>query len=138
VKPEPIILIDTREQRPRTSPAPTVAADRTTIEKLFPVALRIVASVMRRGARTHQGKDWRAFPVGFHLARARRHLALLAAGDTREPHLFHAACRLLMELEHHHLSYLLDKLAGQHTKVARGKPRLIVKTGEASHKYVQS
>jgi hypothetical protein len=71
----------------------------TVIEKLFPVAARIVGAVMERGARTHQGEDWRALPAGFHLARARRHLDLLAVGDVSEPHLAHAACRLLMELE---------------------------------------
>jgi hypothetical protein len=69
------------------------------IEKLFPIAWRIVAGVMERGARTHQGADWRASSSGFHLARARRHLDLLAVGDMSEPHLAHAACRLLMELE---------------------------------------
>jgi hypothetical protein len=65
----------------------------------FPHALVVVNRVMERGARTHQGEDWRTLPAGFHLARARRHLDLLAAGDTSEPHLAHAACRLLMELE---------------------------------------
>jgi hypothetical protein len=70
----------------------------TVIEKLFPAASRIVAAVMERGARTHQG-DWRTLPAGFHLARARRHLDLLAVGDLSEPHLAHAVCRLLMELE---------------------------------------
>jgi hypothetical protein len=62
-------------------------------------ALRTVTEVMERGARTHQGEDWRALPAGFHLARARRHLDLLAGGDVSEQHLAHAACRLLMELE---------------------------------------
>jgi hypothetical protein len=71
----------------------------TVIEKLLPVAWRIVAAVMERGGRTHDGEDWRAAPAGFHLARARRHLDLLAVGDVSEPHLAHAACRLLMELE---------------------------------------
>ena len=66
---------------------------------LFPRALRTVTEVMERGARSHQGEDWRALPSGFHLARARRHLDLLAGGDVSEPHLAHAACRLLMELE---------------------------------------
>ena len=60
----------------------------------FPTALRIVAAVMERGARTHQGEDWRTLPAGFHRARARRHLDLLAGGDMSEPHLAHAACRL--------------------------------------------
>ena len=66
---------------------------------LFPNALRIVTEVMERGARTHQGEDWRALLGGFHLARARRHLDLLAAGDVSEQHLAHAVCRLLMEME---------------------------------------
>jgi hypothetical protein len=66
---------------------------------LFPRALRTVTEVMERGARTHQGEDWRTLPAGFHLARARRHLDLLAAEDVSEPHLAHAACRLLMEID---------------------------------------
>jgi hypothetical protein len=49
-------------------------------------ALPMIAAVMERGARSHQGEDWRAAPAGFHLARARRHLYLLAAGDVSEPH----------------------------------------------------
>jgi len=73
--------------------------DTRAMLELFPNALRIVTEVMERGARTHRGEDWRALPAGFHLARARRHLDLLVAGDESEPHLAHAACRLLMELE---------------------------------------
>jgi hypothetical protein len=71
---------------------------------LFPNALRIVTEVMERGADTHQGEDWRTLPANFHLARARRHLDLLAAGDARELHLAHAVCRLLMELERDEVS----------------------------------
>jgi Domain of unknown function (DUF5664) len=73
--------------------------DARAIRALFPRALRVVAAVMERGARTHQGEDWRALPAGFHLTRARRHLDLLAGGDVSEPHLSHVACRLLMALE---------------------------------------
>jgi Domain of unknown function (DUF5664) len=65
----------------------------------FPHALPVIEAVMERSARTHPGEDWRALPAGFHLDRARRHLDLLAAGDASEPHLAHAACRLLMALE---------------------------------------
>jgi hypothetical protein len=65
----------------------------------FPHAVTVIAAVMERGARTHQDENLRAMPVGFHLARARQHLDLLAAGDVSEPHLAHAVCRLLMELE---------------------------------------
>ena len=72
--------------------------DARSMLALFPRALRTVTGVMERGKRTHSG-DWRDLPANFHLARARRHLNLLAAGDASEPHLAHAACRLLMELE---------------------------------------
>lgn len=65
----------------------------------FPHALPAIAAVMERGARTHSREDWRAKPASFHLARARRHLDMLADGDTSEPHLVHAVCRLLMEIE---------------------------------------
>ena len=51
------------------------------LNALFPAASRIVAAVMARGARAHLGEDWRVLPAGFHLARARRHLDLLAVGD---------------------------------------------------------
>jgi hypothetical protein len=54
------------------------------IEKLFSAASRIVEAVMERGARTHRGEDWRTLPAGFHLARARRHLDLLAVGDVSD------------------------------------------------------
>ena len=55
----------------------------------------------RDGARRPHapGDDWRTLAAGFHLARAHRHLELLAAGDVSEPHLLHTTCRLLMELE---------------------------------------
>ena len=65
----------------------------------FPHALPVIEAVMERGARTHQGEDWRTLPAGFHLHRAQRHLDLLTVGDMSEPHLAHAVCRLLMELE---------------------------------------
>jgi hypothetical protein len=64
---------------------------------------------MKRGARTHQGEDWRAMLAGFRLARARQHLDLLAGGDTSELHLAHAACRLLMELERDDRDAFLDQ-----------------------------
>jgi hypothetical protein len=81
------------------APSPSLATVADGLDALFPTASRIVEAVMEHGARTRQGEDWRALPTDFHLARARRHLDLLAAGDVSEPHLAHAACRLLMELE---------------------------------------
>jgi hypothetical protein len=65
----------------------------------FPRALAVVASILKRGRATHVGQDWRELPAGFHVARAQRHLDLLARGDMTEPHLAHAAARLLMALE---------------------------------------
>lgn len=65
----------------------------------FSRALRIIGRVMARGRATHRGRDWRDSPAAFHLDRARRHLDLLARGDTSEPHLAHATCRLLIALE---------------------------------------
>jgi dATP/dGTP diphosphohydrolase len=62
----------------------------------FPRVLPVIAAVMERGTRAHQGEDWSALPVGFHLAPARRHLDLAAVGDANEPHLAHAVCRLLV------------------------------------------
>jgi hypothetical protein len=64
----------------------------------FTLALGVIKDVMERGRITHVG-DWRELPASFHIDRARRHLDLLAQGDTSEPHLAHAATRLLMALE---------------------------------------
>ncbi len=64
----------------------------------FERALAVIEAVMREGARTHAG-DWRTLPAAFHIAHATRHLELLAAADRSEPHLAHAATRLLMALE---------------------------------------
>jgi hypothetical protein len=65
----------------------------------FPHAIAIIATVMESGSRTHPENDWRFHPAGYHIERARKHLALLAAGDNSEPHLAHTATRLLMALE---------------------------------------
>ncbi len=54
---------------------------------------------MLRGAASHPGDDWRAYPPAFHIAKAERHLRLHREGDKSEPHLQHAATRLLMALE---------------------------------------
>jgi hypothetical protein len=64
----------------------------------FPHALAAIEAVMERGRLTHPPDDWRSRPAAFHVKRARRHLDLLAMGDDSEPHLAHAATRLLMAL----------------------------------------
>ncbi len=65
----------------------------------FSLALTIVGDVMVRGAASHPGDDWRAYPPAFHVAKAERHVRLYREGDKSEPHLAHAATRLLMALE---------------------------------------
>ena len=64
---------------------------------LFRGVLTEVAAVLERGRRTHS-IHWLGHPASFHVEHARRHLELLAQGDTNEPHLQHAATRLLMAL----------------------------------------
>ena len=62
-------------------------------------AIATIGRVMELGTTTHPDDDWRDYRVRFHVARAERHLRLLRKGDASEPHLEHAACRLLMALE---------------------------------------
>ncbi len=65
----------------------------------FSLALATVGEVMERGAASHPGDDWHTSPVSFHIQKAERHLRLHHEGDESEPHLAHAATRLLMALE---------------------------------------
>jgi hypothetical protein len=62
-------------------------------------ALGVVAATLADGRRAHSHDDGFCQPREFHIARARWHLELLAAGDAGESHLAHAATRLLMALE---------------------------------------
>jgi len=62
-------------------------------------AIGAVIDVIERGAATHPGDPWTAYPPSYHVARAIEHLRLLREGDEPEPHLEHAATRLLMALE---------------------------------------
>jgi hypothetical protein len=48
----------------------------------FPHGLPVIETVMERGARTHQGQDWRALPVGFHLCQRRLKTDPLLLGVT--------------------------------------------------------
>jgi hypothetical protein len=61
-------------------------------------ALRRIARVLNDGERKH-GDEWKERVPEFHVARAQEHLKLHRQGDIREPHLAHAASRLLFALE---------------------------------------
>ena len=67
-------------------------------------ALEAIDLVMERAVSSGKylpGDTWRGVPYAEHLARARAHLEFLSAGDTSEPHLEHAATRMLMALENY-------------------------------------
>ena len=70
-------------------------------EALFALrrALAVVATTLEGGWRKHPDGDGFRQTSEFHLERARRHLELIATGDNGEPHLAHAATRLLLALE---------------------------------------
>jgi hypothetical protein len=66
----------------------------------FDQALEVIAGVIRDGAASHPDNDWVERTPEFHIQGARLHLSLLCNGDraSREDHLAHAACRILMAL----------------------------------------
>jgi hypothetical protein len=68
----------------------------------FPLALAAINAVIDRAVasgRHPPGDTWREHPVVEHLRHAAVHLRKLERGDTSEPHLEHAATRVLMALE---------------------------------------
>jgi hypothetical protein len=58
--------------------------------------LHAVGGVLER--HKHKGEAWRRRSVGYHLRHAVKHLALHLVGVRGEPHLAHAATRMLMAL----------------------------------------
>lgn len=67
------------------------------LEKHVPSALRIVERVLSEGENTHENPwTWLAED---NLAHAVEHIRQHKLGDKSEAHLFHAACRMLMEVE---------------------------------------
>ena len=66
---------------------------------LPPRALLEVARVLKAGSERYGVDAWRRIPAPEHLNHALTHLLALLAGDTTEPHLAHAACRLLFALD---------------------------------------
>jgi hypothetical protein len=70
----------------------------------FALALAAVEAVIDRALASGKyppGDTWRERPVTEHLRHAVAHLRKLRCGDSSEPHLEHAATRILMALENH-------------------------------------
>lgn len=74
----------------------TQSSDSTTSVDLR-LALREVANTLKEGCRTRD--SWRDHDAAFHADRAIAHLEKWESGDDSEPHLSHAATRLLMALQ---------------------------------------
>lgn len=66
---------------------------------LPPLALLEAARVMTEGIKNHVQDDWKVEGPAFHVNRALTHLFLHLQGDTAEPHLSHAMCRLMFAVE---------------------------------------
>jgi|SRR5580704_15559918 hypothetical protein len=77
-------------------------------------ALREIASVLKAGYRKREEwrtqfayaialgltpEEWRTHDSAYHVGRALKHLTAWEDGDDSEPHLSHAATRLLMALQ---------------------------------------
>ena len=60
-------------------------------------ALREVAKTLREGSRKRD--EWKNHDAAYHADRALKHIEQWEAGDDSEPHLSHAATRLLMALQ---------------------------------------
>ena len=89
----PVVM---NEQGGRQSDSPYRA------DLLPPLALLAVAKVLKHGADKYAAWNWHAIPVADHVNHAIVHLLALAAGDTSDAHLDHAACRILFALDSHH------------------------------------
>lgn len=57
-------------------------------------ALLAIASVAGHGAKKYARNNWRKIPMHEHIRHALIHLFKIMAGDTTEPHLWHALTRL--------------------------------------------
>jgi hypothetical protein len=82
-------------------PSPTACPDPFPFRSdLLPArALLEVARVLKAGSERYGVDAWRRIPAPEHLNHALTHLLALLASDTAEPHLTHAACRLLFALD---------------------------------------
>lgn len=92
--------------------APTVTNERAGKQsetlyapiRLPPRALLDISVVLKQGADKYghdpRGQEnWRLISADEHINHALTHLLAYMAGDTRDDHLSHAACRLLFAME---------------------------------------
>lgn len=78
----------------------TQAAIPYTFTASFPHGgLLEVAKVIHKGLRRYQADNWRLIPQNDHIDHALTHVFLFLLGDRSEPHLGHAATRILFALE---------------------------------------
>jgi hypothetical protein len=84
-----------------TQQPPPSLIEKALLAELRPLqgALWEIAGILERGQTKHPDGDGFNQDTKFHVERARMHLEALAAGDTSESHLEHAACRLLMAIQ---------------------------------------
>lgn len=66
---------------------------------LPPSAILEVSQVLKAGADKYGIDNWRKIPRQDHIRHALTHIFLYFIGDTSEPHLSHAACRILFAME---------------------------------------
>jgi AcrR family transcriptional regulator len=73
-------------------------------KRRFALALAAVEAVIDRALASGKyppGDTWRECPLTEHLQHAVVNLRKLRSGDSSEPHVEHAATRILMALENH-------------------------------------
>lgn len=69
------------------------------VDLLPPLATLAVGAVLQEGAEKYGEENWRGIPVKENINHALIHLFAYLGGDKQEPHLDHAACRILFALE---------------------------------------
>ena len=74
------------------------ARDTTTTPENFRAALSRIAAVIRLGRYSHRG-NWREHSQAYHADHAAAHIERWLAGDESEPHLAHAATRIMFALQ---------------------------------------
>jgi hypothetical protein len=62
-------------------------------------ALRDISQVLGEGARKYGVGNWKLIPVVDHLNHAVAHIMASLDGNSEEPHLLHAGCRILFAIE---------------------------------------
>ncbi len=69
------------------------------MDLLPPDALLEVAAILKAGAEKYGENNWKNIPIADHINHALIHIQGHLKGDTQEPHMRHAACRILFALQ---------------------------------------